>query len=679
MTQLLPNGKQQFVDINGKPLVGGKVYHYTVATLTPKATYQDIAQSIPNTNPVILDSRGQAGIYGTGNYRQVLTDALDVQIWDQVVPDSGGALIADLANTTDPTKGISLIPTAERMVPNISTLRTLPKTGGSIFVFVEGYYAVGDGGGGHYWLDAADTTTADNNGSIIVASDGGRWKLNQVWGAYFTQFGAKGDGTTDDTAACQACIDACKGRMAVADAGKVFFAAGLTLSGSTYNLTNIRFDGWMKLRPDAGASTFGGAWVGLLIKDCDSVTINPRWDGNRTNMTQREQIFCVGIAGASNLQIPTAEFKEVRGDGLYVGQSNWLANSTVPNRIRVGRITATNSADDGRNAVSIISVNGFVMESLVSAGVGGTVNGVIQPGGFDVEPDFGYETCSDIWVGYLDVTTAGTNGVGIFGKSISGNDANRDWNCFDIRIDDCRVLKTGTTGSALTAPQYTRVADLQIKGTITYNTVRGQGPNHDYSQRVQADWKLNNVTIGVLIGTSDAVNDFKINIDVSNYNSAGARVTQCSRGRLTGRVTGALAASTAFAVQCHNQGRGGVTPTDVAFEVDAPYDGVVTRAMRNEPGNLVAFGTGTVARNCDWTGYPSLGATNDALVRTENILGYTSGNANPSSGSWVQGTFFRNDAPASAANKTTIGWARANTGSNNVLNTDWYVCIVTNT
>lgn len=116
MTQLLPNGKQQFININGKPLVGAKIFTYEVGTNTPKATYQDIGETILNTNPIIADARGQAGIYGTGRYRQVLRDAQDNLIWDQVIPDPGGAaqdsvdtLRADLANNTDPAKGAALV------------------------------------------------------------------------------------------------------------------------------------------------------------------------------------------------------------------------------------------------------------------------------------------------------------------------------------------------------------------------------------------------------------------------------------------------------------------------------------------------------------------------------------------------------------------------------------------
>lgn len=84
---IVPNAVNQFVDINGAPLVGGKVYFYTINTLVFKDTWQNSVQTVLNTNPVILNSRGQAVIYGVGSYRQILTDAADNIIWDQQIND----------------------------------------------------------------------------------------------------------------------------------------------------------------------------------------------------------------------------------------------------------------------------------------------------------------------------------------------------------------------------------------------------------------------------------------------------------------------------------------------------------------------------------------------------------------------------------------------------------------
>lgn len=80
---VLPNGMTQFVDGNGAPYAGGKVYMYIPSTTTPKTTYQDPYGKSPNQNPIVLDANGRAVIWGNGVYRQVLQDALGNVVWDQ--------------------------------------------------------------------------------------------------------------------------------------------------------------------------------------------------------------------------------------------------------------------------------------------------------------------------------------------------------------------------------------------------------------------------------------------------------------------------------------------------------------------------------------------------------------------------------------------------------------------
>ena len=86
------------------------------------------------------------------------------------------------------------------VVPSIAGLRVIAHTVVSE-LYVSGYYAPHDGGGGHYTYDPTDTTSADNGGTIIVANDGGRWKLQYTSAVSVRQFGAKGDGITDDLTA----------------------------------------------------------------------------------------------------------------------------------------------------------------------------------------------------------------------------------------------------------------------------------------------------------------------------------------------------------------------------------------------------------------------------------------------------------------------------------------------
>lgn len=85
MAALCPPIKiQQFTD-NGEFAVGYKLHTYVTDTTTPKATYTDAGGTTPNTNPVILDARGEATLFlsPAEQYRIVLTTAADVTVWTQ--------------------------------------------------------------------------------------------------------------------------------------------------------------------------------------------------------------------------------------------------------------------------------------------------------------------------------------------------------------------------------------------------------------------------------------------------------------------------------------------------------------------------------------------------------------------------------------------------------------------
>lgn len=90
---LLPNGKQQFVDGNGKPLASGTVYFYVPNTSPPvfQDTWLDINGITKNTNPVLLDGNGRAIIWGSGVYRQVVYDLNGLLIWDQLTSAPGAS------------------------------------------------------------------------------------------------------------------------------------------------------------------------------------------------------------------------------------------------------------------------------------------------------------------------------------------------------------------------------------------------------------------------------------------------------------------------------------------------------------------------------------------------------------------------------------------------------------
>lgn len=98
MTQLAPPPVFRAWDNLGLPLFGGKLFSYIAGTTTKQATYTDSTGGTPNTNPVILNARGEANVWLDPSkvYKLVLAPATDTDppsnpFWT-VDNISGGAL-----------------------------------------------------------------------------------------------------------------------------------------------------------------------------------------------------------------------------------------------------------------------------------------------------------------------------------------------------------------------------------------------------------------------------------------------------------------------------------------------------------------------------------------------------------------------------------------------------------
>ena len=115
--------------------------------------------------------------------------------------------------------GSSLTISAAGNVSDVNTIdnlrqHSLQGVASNDTVMVKGYWAAGDGGGGVFLWNAADARQ-DNDGTIIAPAPApggaGRWNriIEGPWSVKW--FGAKGDATTNDTAAFAKAITAMDG------------------------------------------------------------------------------------------------------------------------------------------------------------------------------------------------------------------------------------------------------------------------------------------------------------------------------------------------------------------------------------------------------------------------------------------------------------------------------------
>jgi hypothetical protein len=197
MAGLTPSPKQQIFGTDGLPLVGGKIYTYAGGTSTPIATYTDSTAGTANTNPIILDSYGQANIWlvNTTSYKFVVKTAADVLLYT----------VDNIAIPLDLT-GLASPPPIGNTTPNTGAFTTLSATGAVTFATtlgVTGAVTLGS------TLTVAGQLTLNNTGAakLSVGTTGqrptavtGMVRYNSTTGKFegygATAWGALGGGAT---------------------------------------------------------------------------------------------------------------------------------------------------------------------------------------------------------------------------------------------------------------------------------------------------------------------------------------------------------------------------------------------------------------------------------------------------------------------------------------------------
>jgi parallel beta-helix repeat protein len=280
----------QFFNNDGTVLSGGKIYTYTAGTTTPATTYTTSAGSIAHSNPIILTSAGRVPtgeIWLTDgiNYKFVLNDANDALI---ATYDNISGINSNFISFTNSQQIITA--TANQTVFNLS-INYQPGTN-SLSVFVDGVNQYGPGAQYAYTETSSTSVTFTNglhvgavvkftttqqqgagavNASQVTYNPAGtnavatnvQAKLRQT--VSVKDFGAVGDGTTDDTAAIQAALTAVS-----STGGAVHLTTGQYLVSSSLIIGGV------------GVSVFGDG-AGSVIKVNLPVTVFYSVDyGNHT-------------------------------------------------------------------------------------------------------------------------------------------------------------------------------------------------------------------------------------------------------------------------------------------------------------------------------------------------------------------------------------------------------------
>lgn len=213
----------QFFTNSGSPLTGGLIYSYAAGTTTPLATYTSSSGNTAHPNPIVLDSAGRVNEIWVSEgliYKFVLKDSVGVLIgtFDNI---NGTYVAADLANTSNPALGDALVGFRQSNLAGNLT--------GSVGKTVHQKFQ-----------------------EFVSLKD----------------FGAVGDGSTNDTAAVQAFFNNISSNSYNIIPAGTYLVSSLSSSYSALTNVIIEGEGVIKYTADQTSTTFA-----LTFTNCSNIEI----------------------------------------------------------------------------------------------------------------------------------------------------------------------------------------------------------------------------------------------------------------------------------------------------------------------------------------------------------------------------------------------------------------------
>jgi hypothetical protein len=202
-------------------------------------------------------------------------------------------------------------------------------------------------------------------------------------------FGATGDGVTDDTDAILAAIAAMP-----SSGGALFFPAAMYIVNSD-NLNGLKFNGKSNfvvegygatIKVKAGASVVGGYEV-MSFFNCSNGAINGLTiDGNRANRTipgETSAHLLTICTSCSQITVNDVIAVNSPADGFLITTFDFTVAATYPTDITLVNCVADNAYRNGLSSIGSLRLT-------LRGGEYKNTNGTLPKCGIDIEPDAGY-------------------------------------------------------------------------------------------------------------------------------------------------------------------------------------------------------------------------------------------------------------------------------------------------
>jgi hypothetical protein len=185
MATISPTPKLQFLDANGNPLVNGLLYTYASGTTIPLATYTNQFETTANTNPIVLNARGEASVFLLAgfSYRFVLQNSSGVTQYTTDPFNAFGTMAGQNSTSVSITGGVISGVTITSPITGDVTGNLTGNVTGNLTGNVTGGAIVGESYNGG---QLAGLRNKIINGAMEIAQRGTSFTVNTGFGANYT-------------------------------------------------------------------------------------------------------------------------------------------------------------------------------------------------------------------------------------------------------------------------------------------------------------------------------------------------------------------------------------------------------------------------------------------------------------------------------------------------------------